>query len=341
MAGNNLTKEQVLQNIQNTINELKQYRQEVYDKINYIHMLAESIYPHILAVLKDFLPDNKYVIHNICGRKMLGVNMAEKNVVYPKIHYIGATRHYAPPFTIREKDLIPVDVFEWDIDKINKSLKFFSLAMLMQSLYLRAPLDEGAEADFQDARHKYYLFQDYTQPTMYEEDLFLAYEETPEGKYYRAVPYIFNSECCLLTIHTLKAGGYSLMLYRDYPYYQVFVYYGRFILKDMNNVCTVKEYPIDAYLVYIPPPPIGYDVMFTHRKLEPDTLLFIVRISSIFDVVWGEYVHENTYTDTAKRQEYLRKRLAQMGYFVSIVRGGTIWVGQGLLRAESIGIEVK
>jgi len=284
----------------------------------------------MLEALKDKLPQLNFVIQNVVGRRMVGVNMSQKTFQYPKIYYTGGTAHFAPPKTIREVDLIPVDVFEVDTEKLDNLLRYFSFSALVSNIYLRASLDSPYPEDFKDSKFKYYFFSDVSQPVQYDEDTIIGVEETPEGTYYRVAPYIFKDEICAMCIHTVKAGGFSATASREDPFIMLFITWGRFILRDLNNVCSVQEFETDGVLLWIGNPLENFQLMLGDRQIPYDAQLFIVKKDRIWEVVYGDLLHESIYEDTNKRQEYLTQKLWEKGYYVSMLRGGNVWVGQAM-----------
>ncbi len=157
---NMVTKEEVIQKIDQLIQDMQQYRKELIAK--HREWMEKIAIPtrQIVDTFKNVIITPEYSIIECAGNKFIVPKMDVSPPQLPLVKYQGELFPFRKPHTVRDYDLIAPPVFQFDVDEINKALNYFGHTVIRNLLFAVYPKDVGLEASIEDAVSKYFAVEE-------------------------------------------------------------------------------------------------------------------------------------------------------------------------------------
>jgi len=320
-----VTKDVALSYINLVLTELYAYRNELKQKQIDLHKSANNVYGTVFNALRNIIGDIDFAVQEVAGERILFSNWSKQAVAKPVIKYgssigvqqIGYSSTNGGYFgkTIRNKEVIMPDIFEYDVGKLDEIVKAGTFNAILSNIYLKAPVDDPGVETFKDARYKYFFFETLdTVTTITDEDYIITCDyDTYQAEHFWVVTIIEGGTAKLYAIKRMRAPYTASMWSRQNPEAYLTIFEGDIDIGTSPQLDDPEDKTFHGLLVEVSFFEPGYEAYFGDYKL-PSEMAFLVRKKQRgMEVLFIDWVDRNTFIDSSARSAYLRRRVWEMG----------------------------
>ena len=280
--------------LQQLVDNMKQYRKTLLDKYDELMRKTESISRQVVDNWESLMQKVEFEVKEVIGNKYLTPPLTISEITYPKFNYVGRTFMYDLPKTVRKYELPSLPFFEFDMQKIEELVKHGDLLPIKHLFVVKVPKDVEEEGDFEDTHWKYFMLKDVYEPWISSEDKTISED---------ALAHFLNVKGQHLRVSKVLANHEVKYYYNDkYDWVYAWVYSGQIELYCYD---TNENYTIDGS--YVELSPTGLQTGYPYRwhcgdkKLNSLNVL-IIRTEKGVDVV---ELREKSFIENAKGTQML------------------------------------
>lgn len=318
-----VSKEDALNKIDSVISAIEEYRKQLYTRT--VDAQRQSIYLRMKAVeaLLNVIGDIDFTVQEVAEERFLFSNWSKRPVAKPRIDFTYRDALRTTTYrkvndkyvgtSIRHKELIMPDVFEYDVERLEDALKFVTFQSVLSNTYLRADIEDSGAETFKDAQYKYFFFNELLGRNIGIYPAYLGCDtDTEQALEFCVIVGIREARAVMYAVKGIEEVTSDVVWCRSDPDANLAIWEGKIRIGTSPQCKASDDIIIEGYLVQVDPKEPGYDVLFADFVL-PEPYLFIIRRKPRgYELLVSSIVDRETFTDATARQAWLNKKVWEL-----------------------------